>query len=209
MIEILDLGINNLSSISRAFISESGEEKVRVLDSPESESKPALIVLPGLGSFSSGMAALRERRLDEYLINKVNSGSYLVGICLGMQLLGDASMESPGVKGLAFISGDSIQLKGSEREKVPHIGWNRVCPAKGVLTMGQLLDNKDFYFVHSYHFNPKNHEDILTTTPFGPYEFASSVLRDRVLGFQFHPEKSGTCGRNLIRQVIRWAHCEK
>jgi imidazole glycerol phosphate synthase glutamine amidotransferase subunit len=209
MIEILDLGINNLSSISRAFISSSSEDSVQILEEPGDYAKKSLMVLPGLGSFSSGMLALQDRGLDQYIIHKVKSGSHLVGICLGMQLLGDTSQESPGIGGLALIRGESKLLNPHKREKVPHIGWNDVSPTKDVSSLGQLHAGKDFYFVHSYHFCPEDAEDELTVTPFGEVNFTSAVMQGRVVGFQFHPEKSGSGGRNLISQIIQWSNNEE
>lgn len=209
MIEILDLGINNLSSISRAFVSSSSVDEVQILEKPGDFAKKSLLVLPGLGSFSSGMLALRDRGLDEYIIQKVNTGSHLVGICLGMQLLGNTSQESPGIEGLGIIPGDSRLLEPGKNEKVPHVGWNEVVPTKGTSFLHQLCEGKDFYFVHSYHFSPDDTTDVLTLTPFGEMYFTSSVMRGRIVGFQFHPEKSGSSGTNLISQVLRWSNHEK
>jgi glutamine amidotransferase len=125
-----------------------------------------------------------------------------------MQLLGNKSEESEQAMGLGLIDGNTELLTSNPKEKIPHIGWNEVSINSGGSSFNSLNCAKDFYFVHSYHLVPKNSSDIHTKTPFGDGSFSSTVLRGRVLGFQFHPEKSGSVGLKLIEEVIHWAENE-
>ena len=204
-IDIIDLGINNLSSILRAFQLGAGNENVQIAETPDNLRAKSLLVLPGLGSFSSGVSALKRSGFHAEIIDKVRGGRPIVGICLGMQLLGNQSEESDNELGLGLIEGDTKLLHSQPGEKIPHIGWNEVSICGEQNFFGSLSSQSDFYFVHSYHFAPKNHSMIHSTTPFGNDTFASSVLNGHVLGFQFHPEKSGRLGLNLIKEVIAWA----
>lgn len=207
-VDIINLGINNLQSISKSFSQTNGISEVRVVDYPAEISDDSLLVLPGLGSFESGVTALAESGFDMKIKEKVSEGNCIVGICLGMQLLGIASEESENSIGLGLIAGNSEKLKADIREKIPHIGWNEVSAKKEFSLFGALSAKKDFYFVHSYHLVPENEYVALSRTPFGGSSFVSSVLEGRVLGFQFHPEKSGAIGQQLIGEIVEWAKNE-
>lgn len=204
-IDVIDLRINNLSSISRAFQLSAVPGDVGIVDDPRQLRPNSLLVLPGLGSFSSGVSALRRSGFYSAIQEKVSIGNPIVGICLGMQLLGNNSEESEKAIGLGLIDGNTELLTSNRKEKIPHIGWNEASIKNVGSSFNSLNSERDFYFVHSYHLVPKNTSDILTETPFGDGSFTSAVLRGRVLGFQFHPEKSGSVGLKLIKEVIHWA----
>lgn len=203
-VEILDLGVNNLASLTKSV--EAAEPRaLRVLQNA-SESKGAdLMILPGVGAFGAVVAELKQRGFDELLSTHVASGEYLMGICLGMQLLTESSEETPGSPGLGFIPGNVTRLAPSENNPVPHVGWASVEIASQDNAFPSLAQELDYYFVHSYVVETTSSENVLATTPFGPHTFASAIKKDNVVGFQFHPEKSSNPGKALLRDVLGWA----
>ncbi len=209
LVGVLDLGMNNLSSVLRAFSSPlKPTDSIVIVEEGEKLESPDLLVLPGLGKFGAGMQALQERNLVEKIRNWHMDGTKVIGICLGMQLLGTISEESPGVEGLDLISSRIERLVADERERVPHVGWAELKKNSNNSNFPSLETLGDFYFVHSYHLVPNSSTNILTETPFGKYSFASSVISKNILGVQFHPEKSGAKGKALISEVIQWARDE-
>lgn len=206
---IIDLGINNLTSVQRAFsVPLKSTDSLTVIESDSEVEQPDLIILPGLGNFGAGMAALRERKLVEKIQSWGYGGSKIVGICLGMQLLGTSSQESSGVEGLNLIISRVERLKGDLNERVPHTGWAETTCEPGLRQFSALQSQGDFYFVHSYHLIPEKNADVLSRTPFGNSSFVSSVLSRNILGVQFHPEKSGEKGKILISEIVNWARNE-
>ena len=209
IVGIIDLGINNLTSVQRAFtLSLETTDSIVVIESDSDMKRPDLIVLPGLGKFAAGMSEIRDRHLLDPIKRWTTEGSKLTGICLGMQLLGTSSEESIGVEGLNLIPSRIARLPKNQGERIPHTGWaetNTVCDSQ---PFSALATNGDFYFVHSFHLIPNNEKDVLSRTPFGNKSFVSSVLSRNILGLQFHPEKSGTKGKKLISEIIEWARIE-
>jgi glutamine amidotransferase len=209
LVGIIDLGINNLTSVIRAFSAplRSTDSLVEIEADPKMD-KPDLIILPGLGNFEAGMLALREKKLVEIIKSWSSEGSKVVGICLGMQLLGTNSEESKGVEGLNLLPSRIKALPEDQGERIPHTGWAETNLTLDSQPFSAFATPGDFYFVHSYHLVPENDKDVLTRTPFGEYNFASSVLCQNILGFQFHPEKSGNKGKMLVSEIIEWARHE-
>ena len=209
LVGIIDLGINNITSVHRAFrISLKPTESLVVVDTTSKVERPDLIVLPGLGKFGAGMSALRERNLVETIRNWSKEGSKVVGICLGMQLLGTSSEESKGVEGLDLIPSRIELLPSDQGERIPHTGWAATDIAYGPQPFPALASPGDFYFVHSFHLIPRDEKDVLSKTKFGEFNFASSVLSGNILGVQFHPEKSGNQGKKLLSEIIEWSRSE-
>ncbi len=209
LVSAVDLGINNLNSVQRAFSKQlRPTDKFVILENGKRAVRPDLLILPGLGKFGTGMAALKEREFIDRIKTWHSEGTKIVGICLGMQLLGTQSEESPGVEGLNLISGSVARLKVAENERIPHIGWARTHHSTTHEDFSSLFSQGDFYFVHSYHLIPNSAECILTNSQFGRQTFVSSVLLDNVVGFQFHPEKSGPKGGILVSEIIKWADNE-
>ena len=203
-IAVIDLKINNYRSVMVALNRVMNEEDViEAVESGDSSFTPDVIVLPGLGHFRSGMNALEERRLDYYIHKQFDRGSKIVGICLGMQLLGKSSDEAPGIKGLGLIEAKTSKLPREKR--IPHIGWNSAIKTHKTTHFNTLSSTRDFYFVHSYQVILANQEEELTSTMFGSKGFTSSCVGENVVGFQFHPEKSGKVGTELLADVYRWA----
>lgn len=207
-IAVVDLKINNYKSIlvalSRAI---SVDDEVVAIESGNSTFNADLIVLPGLGHFASGMKALRANGIDDYISRQNEKNSKIVGICLGMQLLGVSSEEAPGVQGLCLVDARTLRLPPVARN--PHIGWTSVEAAQKNEYFTALSSEKDFYFVHSYHVEVAQQDEILTSTNFGSMKFASSILSKNIAGFQFHPEKSGRAGQELVMNIYNWAASTK
>ena len=204
-IQIIDLGINNVKSLVSAF-SRITKEEISVHVSPKTCKKSQLTVLPGVGNFGRACAILQNLGFTEYLTKIVGAGDHLVGICLGMQLLGESSAESPDARGLGFITGKSDLLPLQDSERLPNMGWNGTEVCKTNRYFSSLQEKKDFYFVHSYCFTAKKIEDVLTTSQYGSYSFTSGIMKEHVLGFQFHPEKSSKIGAKLLSEILVWSH---
>jgi len=162
------------------------------------------IVLPGVGSFADGMKHLEELGLIDILNEQVikNKKPFL-GICLGMQLLARVSYEHVETKGLSWIDAEVIQFDFSSLDiqlKVPHIGWNNTRYKKQNKLFHSIKDDSDFYFVHSYYF--KTNEDIISSTCNYGINFVSSINKENIYAFQFHPEKSQTNGLKILENFI-------
>jgi imidazole glycerol phosphate synthase glutamine amidotransferase subunit len=203
-IEIVDLGQNNLTSVERSLLEKVGEyDSCKSISNPNQSDSPDLLFLPGLGHFASGMERLRESGLGKLLIRENSKQTPIVGICLGMQLFCDESEEAPGVPGLGIVPG--VVRKLPEGEPSPNIGWGELDSTDLARGLPSLIAQRDFYFVHSYHVDIIDSTKIMTTTRFAETSFVSSYKSENILGFQFHPEKSGEIGQTLIEEIIEWA----
>jgi glutamine amidotransferase len=207
LIHIIDLGINNLTSVERVFSNLSDVTKINVVNGENARSmgeQADIVVLPGLGHFGAAAKILSDSELPAYIDKQLTFGSTLVGICLGMQLLGSSSDESEGSQGLGLIDGTSKLLPSHQNERIPHVGWGEVkLTSEG--SYESLASNRDFYFTHSFVFHAKDPQNVLTTTPYGKEFFTSSIKKAQILGFQFHPEKSGKAGKDLIAEIVKSA----
>ena len=200
---IINSNIHNIHNIYRTC-SEVGF-KTSIINPSEKKLKYDLLILPGVGSFKSGMNYLNKYDFKEKIKNfLLNQNKILFGICLGMQLLFEESEEFVNTEGLGLIEGKVIKLKKTNKFKVPHIGWNKIIIKKKNKLISSHYKNKMFYFVHSYFCKPDNKEDILTYTNYGEYNFVSSILKKNIIATQFHPEKSGNQGINLIKDIKKY-----
>jgi glutamine amidotransferase len=209
-IRILDLGINNLNSVRRVFEScITSQDSIEILsDCSDLSRNSDLLVLPGMGKFSAGMEAIRDKGFDELILNHVSNKGKIAGICLGMHLLGHESEESEDTVGLRLISGSTKRFKEQKGERIPNIGWLGTKRSKKSSHFNALDAEQDFYFVHSYEFKPENENDILCKSLYGKHEFVSGVLTNEICAFQFHPEKSAKIGKSLVYDLIEWAKHE-
>lgn len=198
MISVVDYGVANLGSMLN-MLRKAGAA-AELVDSPEALARARKIVLPGIGAFDHGVAALAERGLVDVLRGKaLEERVPLLGVCLGMQMLGLGSEE--GVReglGLIRMRCERFRLPEGSRLKVPHMGWSTIAPRHASPLLDGLDGEARFYFVHSYHAVCERDEDVLATSPYG-VEFVSVVESGNVRGVQFHPEKSHRYGMALLR----------
>jgi glutamine amidotransferase len=179
--------------------------KALVSDNPQDIEEADHIILPGVGAFPDAMYNLQTLKWIEPLREAVFNNMPLLGICLGMQLLASCSNEEGDTEGLNFIPGKVQRLvPKDERERVPHVGWNEIYRENSnlpVKLLENIPDGTDFYFVHSYHFMPESPSDILTKTNYCS-GFVSIVGKKNIFGTQFHPEKSGRMGFQLLKNFL-------
>lgn len=205
-VAILDYGIGNVKSIGNA-LEYVGAAPLLTSNANEIQSADAMI-LPGVGAFAKAMENLEARNLVPVIKQFVNSGKPFLGICLGMQLLFDQSEEFGLTKGLGLIQGSVIRLplSGSYKEKLPHVSWNELkepTPNRWHDTIFHNLPNgTDVYFVHSYAGVPVQEEMVLAKCNYGGTEFCAAVQHENITGVQFHPEKSGMTGLNMLARFI-------
>lgn len=198
---IVDYELGNVASVARA-IEECGGLAC-VSNRSDDFEWATHIVLPGVGSFADGMRQIRARGLDRLLHRHVMERKVpLLGVCLGMQLLATLGHEGETCAGLGFIPGEVVRLvPPTPATRIPHIGWNEVRYERPVLLFDQIPSGRDFYFVHSYYFEPQDSTAILAQTPYCG-DFASAVGQNNVFGVQFHPEKSLRTGHQLLRNFL-------
>ncbi len=193
-IALIDYRMGNLRSVQKGF-EHAAVEGVTVTDEPAVVAAAEGIVLPGVGAFRDAAHNLRESGLWDTVLERVAAGVPFLGICLGMQLLGDVGLEDGEWAGLGIVPGRCERLPGGV--KIPHIGWNTVdYPVESPLFAG-IGEGSAFYFVHSYHFVPADPSGIIGATEYG-VRFAAAVQVGEVYAVQFHPEKSSTAGLALL-----------
>ena len=190
---IVDYGVGNLRSVANAM-AYIGQRTLVTGDAEELERADA-VILPGVGAFPDAADKLRERGLDQVLLNQAGRKPIL-GICLGMQLLFDWGEEGRGCKGLGLVGG-SVKLIQTDF-KLPHIGWNSLVFQNGSPLFRGLEDGAYVYFVHSYCGYADREENVIARTQYGP-SVAAAVSHIGVYGCQFHPEKSGEAGLQILK----------
>ena len=195
MIAVLDYGIGNLRSAEKA-LQHLGVDAALTTD-PAVARNASGVVLPGVGAFGRCMEQLRESGLEPVVHEAVEAGKPFLGICIGMQMLFDASEEAPGVKGLGIISGDVRRLTVTS-ERLPHMGWNTLKIRTGSKLFDGIDDGSWLYFVHSYAPIPADEVVTAATTEYGGTVVAA-VEQGRVWATQFHPEKSAANGLRLLQ----------
>jgi glutamine amidotransferase len=190
---ILDYGVGNLRSVEKA-IEHVGAIATISADPAEVRAADGLI-LPGVGAFPKAMERIRERGLDELIVEARDAGVPILGICLGLQLLFDSTTELGGAQGLGLLAGevDGLDAPGL---KIPHIGWSPVRWEKESRLADGIDSETPFYLVHSFAPKPEA-DDLLGTAAYGA-RFACAAERDNVYGVQFHPEKSSAAGLRLL-----------
>ena len=195
MIAIIDYDAGNLKSVEKA-LNFLGEEAIITRDA-EVLHKADKIILPGVGAFGVAMEKLHHYQLVE-LIKDLAKEKPFLGICLGLQLMFEGSEEAPGVKGLELLPGKIVRIPDCDGLKIPHIGWNDITTSESSKLFKGIQQNSYVYFVHSYYLSAKNEEDVAATT-FYSTTIHAAVEHDHVFGCQFHPEKSGSVGLQILR----------
>lgn len=198
-VAILDYGMGNLRSVEKALERVGAEAEVTA--DPERAGDADGVILPGVGAFPRAMERVRELGHDRLLKRRIDEGQPVLGICLGMQLLFEASSENDGDSGIGLLRGPVAPIEANGY-KVPHIGWSPVRWAhESRLTEG-LGEETPFYFVHSFIPRPADDADVLGTAAYGE-RFACAVERPPLYGAQFHPEKSSAAGLRLLSNFVR------
>jgi glutamine amidotransferase len=199
MIAIIDYGMGNLRSVSKAF--ERLGCTAAVTREPQVIADASHVVLPGVGAFPDCMRNLEQLGLIDPIRRALSSGKPFLGICLGLQLLFTESEEFGVHKGLGWIRGRVVRFKNNGL-KVPHMGWNSLTMKKPTPVLDGLPADAMVYFVHSYYVAPDDPSLISTTTEYGG-SFASSITVGNVFACQFHPEKSQEVGLMLLRNFAQ------
>ena len=204
-IAIIDYKMSNLFSVKAAcekvglspIITSNGEE---ILSSD-------LAILPGVGAFGNAMDNIKSLNLDKIIYKYIESGKFFMGICLGLQLLFENSEEFGYAKqGLGIIKGTvkKFNFKKNEKISVPQIGWNKIFineKKNNTLPLKKDLNKSYLYFVHSYYVVPDDSKVILSETKYGEFNYCSSILKENIFACQFHPEKSGTTGLEIYKNI--------
>ena len=198
-VTIVDYDAGNTLSVTRAL--EKVGASVDLTPDPDRVASADAVVLPGVGAFGDCMRKLRERGMDEACTEAFRSGKPFLGVCVALQVVFDASEESPGVEGLGLMPGKVVRFTADDL-KVPHIGWNELSVVRGHPVL-QGLDGEAFYFVHSYYPEPRESEDLIGETDYGG-RFCSAAGRENLVAVQFHPEKSSRAGLKLYQNFLRW-----
>ena len=201
MVAIIDYGVGNLFSLSSSF-KKIGADIVVTSDKSVIE-KADKIILPGVGAFADAAKKLRDSGLDKVLIEAAKNGKKIIGICLGMQLLFEKSYEYGEHEGLGLLKGQVIPMENTipNNLKIPHIGWNALHFKRTSPLFKYLNENDCVYFVHSFYATDCE-DSVIATAEYGN-ELTAAGQKDNIYGCQFHPEKSGNVGLNILR-----AFCE-
>ena len=207
-VTIVDYGASNLHNVQSAF--EYLGAKVDVTNDVKKIISSSRIVLPGVGAFSKGMQELRVSGIDDALREIAKKGKPLLGICLGMQMLFDSSMEFGFTSGLGLVAGEIKKINKQENlsrnVKIPHIGWADLFPLNvgwANTIFDDLTHGSSFYFVHSYMAYPDKESQILAICEYDGMQITAGVKKDNIYGCQFHPEKSGKVGLKILNNFLK------
>jgi imidazole glycerol-phosphate synthase subunit HisH len=199
-VAVVDYDAGNTLSVTRAL--EKVSSKVDLTPDPERVLAADAVVLPGVGAFGDCIHKLRDRGMDVACREAFRLGKPFLGVCVALQVVFEASEESPGVEGLGLMPGRVVRFEG-DGLKVPHIGWNELSVVRDHPVLDGL-DGEAFYFVHSYYPEPEETEDLIGETDYGT-RFCSAAGRENLVAIQFHPEKSSRAGLKLYENFLRWA----
>jgi glutamine amidotransferase len=201
MIAIIDYGMGNLRSVQKALAAVGAEAEIT--SDPERVRRADKLVLPGVGAFADALVALRRDGLDAAFTEAARAGKPCLGVCLGLQLLFDASEEDGEHAGLGLLPGRIVRFRplAGSGLKVPHMGWNRLRAERPTPLLAGLEPEPWVYFVHSYHAQAEDSRDVLATSDYG-ITFPAIVGRDNLLACQFHPEKSQRTGLAMYANFV-------
>ena len=196
MIAIIDYDAGNIRSVEKAM-AKLGQE-VWITRDRERIMNADKVILPGVGSFGDAMAHLREYHLVEVIKDVVAEKKPFLGICLGLQLLYESSEETPGVEGLGILKGKILKIPEQKDLKIPHMGWNSLHLQNDGRLFRGIEQNPYVYFVHSYYLKAGEEETVKATTEYS-VNIHASVEKDNIFACQFHPEKSGDLGLQILK----------
>lgn len=196
MIAVIDYGAGNLQSVIKAFRHIGCDASVT--SDPGELARADAAVLPGVGAFGDSMRCLRNSGMVEPTLEKIRSGKPFLGICLGLQLLFEESGESPGVKGLGVLPGRVYRIPDSPGLKIPHVGWNSLNIRQSGGLFAGVSQSPYVYFVHSYYLKAADRGIVSATAEYG-VTIDAAVQRGSLFAAQFHPEKSGRAGLQMLR----------
>jgi glutamine amidotransferase len=201
-IAIIDYGMGNIGSVANSLARLGAT--ARICSNPAELSRAAAYILPGVGAFHAAMDNLRERKLDRALTDEVvGRQKPFLGICLGMQLLAQDSVELGLSSGLGWIDGHVLKLEPADHRPVPHVGWNDVRSRAAHPLFERVEEGANFFFDHSFHLQcPAGL--VVATAGYGG-DWTAAVQHGNILGVQFHPEKSQRNGLRLLRNFLRFA----
>ena len=210
-IAVIDYGMGNLRSVSKALEHVAPDQQIVVTDNAETIRSADRIILPGVGAIRDCVAGLEQHGVTE-LVREVASDRPFLGICIGMQLLTDHSEENGGTDALGILPGHVKQFSDplvdrsngvEERLKLPHMGWNQVQQSIDHPLWSGIDDQSRFYFVHSYYVVPETQDETAATCHYG-IDFVCALQRDNIFAVQFHPEKSQHAGLQLLKNFAHW-----
>lgn len=199
MIAIVDYDAGNIKSVEKA-LQFLGEEP-KVTREKEVLLQADKVIVPGVGAFGDAMSKMHQYGLVEILREIAKKGTPILGICLGLQLFFESSEESPGVEGLGLLPGKIVRIPDKEGVKIPHMGWNSI----GINSSSRLLKGIEegayVYFVHSYYLRAAREADVAATTDY-VVNIHAAAEHENIFATQFHPEKSGDIGLQILKNFI-------
>ncbi len=199
MVAIIDYDAGNIKSVEKALLLL--RQEVKITGDAEEILNADKVILPGVGAFGDAMANLKKRGLDEVIRKVAGKGTPFLGICLGLQLLFESSDEAPGVKGLGVLPGEILRIPPAQGLKIPHMGWNSLhLENNGRLFCG-IEEQSYVYFVHSYYLKAGEEDIVKASAEYGVHIHAS-VEKGNVFACQFHPEKSGDVGLQILKNFV-------
>ncbi len=200
MVAIIDYDAGNVKSVEKAF--QKLGQKAEITRDPEKILKADHVVLPGVGNFGDAMQNLKKYHMEEVIRKVIDSKTPFLGICVGMQLLFEGSEESPDVPGLGILKGKVRRFDDKEGYKIPQIGWNSIFMMNNGDLFFNVPNGSYVYFVHSYYVQAENMNQVKAVTEYANMVHAS-VQRGNLFATQFHPEKSGDVGLQILKNFIR------
>ena len=199
MIAIIDYDAGNIKSVEKAM--QLLGQEVTITRDRETIMNADKVILPGVGAFGDAMSKLRQYGLDEVIRDVTAKGTPFLGICLGLQLLFERSDETPGVEGLGILKGEILRIPDKEGLKIPHMGWNSLKINPNSKLLKGIPEDVYVYFVHSYYLKAKHIEDVAATTDY-IVPVHAAVEHDNIFATQFHPEKSGDVGLEILKNFV-------
>ena len=199
-IALIDYGMGNLHSVSKAIKKVSNNTKVNITSDKKEIEDADKVIVPGVGAIKECLRAIRNKKLDQVILDVINSKPIL-GICVGMQLFLESSEENDGTLGLGVLKGEVKKIPLKSSIKIPHMGWNKVKQTKDHPMWSDIPDDSYFYFVHSY--CCLSSQNSVGISSHG-LDFVAALAKGSIFAVQFHPEKSQDAGLQLYRNFINW-----